>query len=311
MEELFESNTAEPMAEATAEAEPEMEAATDPMSEAMAEATAESTAETDYKPAASNKTVKGEVYGCLLSGTPHCTLLNSNSCKDCFVRKLSREDQELVMEDIKMIAAAMPYGGVEKYMDEDKCMLCASERRTADGGYARFDIGHLHPTASEERKDGSRKYKRDTSLVVPLQLPVCKKCRRRIQLINFLPLAVGVIIAFAGFITIASRPIFMALSKFGRPIPLLSALIAVFLGIIVGNILKIRLTNSASTKTYISPERIKAISELMDEGWFVIPGNELDLPYTFSKNEMRSGLLTGRNQEQVIEEIIRAHSERN
>lgn len=279
------------------------------MEELFESNTAETKADADYKPATSSQTVKGEAYGCLLSGSPHCTLLNSNSCKDCFVRKLSREDQELVMEDIKMIAAAMPYGGVEKYMDEDKCLLCASERRTADGGYARFDIGHLHPTALEERKGGSRKYKRDTGLVVPLQLPVCKKCKRRIQLINFLPLAVGVIIAFAGFIAVSSQPLFTTLSKLGRPIPLLFALIAVFLGIIVGNILKIMLTNSASTKTYISPERIKAISELIDEGWFVIPSNELDLPYTFSKNEMHCGLLTGRNQEQVIEEIIKEHSE--
>lgn len=270
---------------------------------------AEAKAEADVNPAASNQTAEGEAYGCLLSGTPHCTLLNSSSCKDCFVRKLSREDQRLVMEDIKMIAAAMPYGGVEKYMCEDKCMLCASERRTADGGYARFDIGHLHPTASQERKNGSREYKRDAGLVVPIQLPVCKKCRRRIQRINFLPLAVGIIIAFAGFIAVSSKPLFTNLSRLGRPIPLLFALIAVFLGIIAGNILKIRLTNSASNKTYISPERIKAISELMNEGWFVIPGNELDLPYTFSKNEMRSGLLTGRNQEQVIEEIIKEHSE--
>ncbi len=281
------------------------------MEELFESNTAETKADADYKPATSSQPVKGEAYGCLLSGTPHCTLLNSNSCKDCFVRKLSREDQKLVMEDIKMIAAAMPYGGVEKYMDEDKCLLCASERRTADGGYARFDLGHLHPTALEERKGGSRKYKRDTGLVVPLQLPVCKKCKRRIQLINFLPLAVGVIIAFAGFIAVSSQPLFTTLSKLGRPIPLLFSLIAVFLGIIVGNILKIRLTNSASTKTYISPERIKAISELIDEGWFVIPSNELDLPYTFSKNEMRSGLLTGRNQEQVIEEIIKEHSESN
>lgn len=281
------------------------------MEELFESNTAETKADADYKPATSSQPVKGEEYGCLLSGTPHCTLLNSNSCKDCFVRKLTREDQKLVMEDIKMIAAAMPYGGVEKYMDEDECLLCASERRTADGGYARFDIGHLHPTALDERKGGSRKYKRDTGLVVPLQLPVCKKCKRRIQLINFLPLAVGVIIAFAGFIAVSSRPLFTILSKLGRPIPLLFSLIAVFLGIIVGNILKIRLTNSASTKTYISPERIKAISELIDEGWFVIPSNELDLPYTFSKNEMRSGLLTGRNQEQIIEEIIKEHSENN
>lgn len=248
--------------------------------------------------------VKDKACACLLYDTPHCTLLNMRSCKECFVDKLSREDQELVKEDIAIIAAAMPYGGVEKLMENDECALCAQQSNRADGGYARFDIGHLHPTASEERKSGSRKYKRDTGIVVPIQLPVCKKCKRRIQLINYLPITVGIIIAFSCFIAVSVTPAFASLSKLGRPIPMLIAIIGLFFAIIIANILKIRLTNSASSRTYLSPERIKIISELMNEGWFVIPNSELELPYTFSKKEINSGLLTGKNQEETIEDII-------
>ncbi len=253
---------------------------------------------------AEDRSISNEFIDCRLSDTPHCRLLNMGSCNECFVRKLSEKDQRLVMEDIKTIAAAMPYGGPEKLMHGDECVLCAAKPNAADAGFARFDIGHLHPTASDERKKGSRTYKRDTGIVVPIQLPVCKKCKRRIQLINFLPLSIGIIISFASFIIVSLNPVFTALTKLGRPIPLLVSLIGILLGVIAANIIRIRLTNSASNKTCLNPERIKSISEFINEGWFVIPNSELDMPYTFSKKGLKQGILTGADQEKTIEEII-------
>ena len=248
---------------------------------------------------------KHSCENCLLSGTPHCRLLNMESCDKCFVDKLSEDDQKLVMEDICTVAAAMPYGGMEKLMYDDGCSRCADdEPNAADGGYVRFSIAHLHPTASEERPKGSKAYKRDTSIVVPVQLPVCKKCKKRIQLINFLPLCLGICIAAIVFAVVSTRSVFETLTKSGRIIPLLVALIGVLAGVVIANIVKVRLTNSAANKVFLEPGRIRSISELMNEGWFVVPSSELEMPYTFSKTPMKHGLLTCEDQEELIEEII-------
>ena len=75
-------------------------------------------------------------------------------------------------------------------------------------------------------------------------------------------------------------------------------------GIVIANIVKVRLTNSAANKVFLEPGRIRSISELMNEGWFVVPSSELEMPYTFSKTPMKHGLLTCEDQEELIEEII-------
>ncbi len=81
---------------------------------------------------------------CLLHGTPHCRLLNMESCNSCYIRNLSEEDQRKAMEDIRMAAAAMPVGGMESLRQDDECAFCRGMKNPADGGYALFDKGCQH-----------------------------------------------------------------------------------------------------------------------------------------------------------------------
>lgn len=242
---------------------------------------------------------------CLLSGTPHCKLLNAKSCSSCSVRKKDEQSQYQIMEDIRTIAAAMPYGGLEDMMNGESCCLCDGTENAADGGYARFPLAHLHPQAVNERKKGEKDYKRDVSIVVPVQLPVCKKCRKRIGLMNFLPICLGTGIALIIVLCVVCiKPLREMLSSAGRAIPLLVSLIGVFLGIIASSLSKMLLYNTLSRKTEFNPSRISRIASLINEGWFVVPNSELELPYTCSSKPIKSGILTGSDQEEIIEKII-------
>ncbi len=242
---------------------------------------------------------------CLLSGTPHCKLLNARSCSSCSVRKKDRQTQQQIMEDIRTIAAAMPYGGLEEIKNGESCCLCSGEKKAADAGYARFPLAHLHPKATNESAKENKGYKRDVSFVVPVQLPVCKKCRKHIGLMNFLPICLGTGIALAIVLCVVCiKPLCEMLSAAGRAIPLLVSLIGIFLGIIASSLSKIILYDSLSKKTELNPSKVSEIASLINEGWFVVPNAELELPYTCSSKSMKSGILTCSNQEQIIEAII-------
>lgn len=239
---------------------------------------------------------------CMLSGTPHCRLLNAKSCSSCSVRKKDKQTQQQIMEDIRTIAAAMPYGGLEEIKNGESCCLCIDEKNTTDGGYARFPLAHLHPKTTDEI---SKDYKRDVSIVVPVQLPICKKCRKRIGLMNFLPICLGTGIALAIVLCVVCiNPLREMLAAAGRAIPMLVSLIGVFLGIIASSLSKMILYNSLSKKAELNPSRIAAIASLINEGWFVVPNSELELPFTCSSKPMKSGILTCSNQEEIIERII-------
>ena len=130
---------------------------------------------------------------CMLYGTPYCALLNQESCGHCFVAKLEAKDQLKVAEDILHIAEALPEDGLEDIMNGEDCALCrvkTGEEPNKAETFAQMDMGHLHPTAEIGDKLGGS-YDRGTAMTVPVQLPVCKSCRKKIDRVSYLPLALG------------------------------------------------------------------------------------------------------------------------
>ena len=162
----------------------------------------------------------------------------------------------------------------------------------------------IRDRAIDERKNGRKAYKRDVSIVVPVQLPVCRHCKRRIQLINYLPLIIGLVITALSFIVITSKPVYGALNKQGRIIPVLAALIGVLLAVAIANLVKMILKNTGERKTVLRPGTLKPIEKLRSEGWFVIESGEFDIPLTFSKEGLKNGIMTGGDQENNINEIV-------
>lgn len=251
-----------------------------------------------------NKERKIDKKSCLLYGTPHCRLLNMRSCKDCYVAKLSEEEQRFAMKDIATVAAAMPYGSMEAISDGESCALCKRRRNSKpDGGYARFCLGHLNPDAPDE--EGGKGHRRSTALLIPVQLPVCRKCRANITSLNFVPLLVGMVISIIGVVAVSFTPLREILEKNGRIIPFLISLISVFIGVIVGSLVRGLIIGKVSSRTALSPNRLPGLEELVEDGWFVVSNSELDIPFTFSNTKMTQDIMTCENQEEIISEIIK------
>ena len=242
---------------------------------------------------------------CALFGSPHCALLNCESCEKCHIAKLSREEQLEAMEDIFYIAEALPENGVEDIMDAETCALCrAREDEEAEEAtrYAQITMGHEHPTVSADEKPKG-KYDRATAMTIPVQLPVCDECRKRLNLYYYLPLALGILVALVGLVLTSIEAVRIPLTRYGRALPFLVFLIFVFLGIIIEStakrILKIRIERSMNTRA----KRIPALSELVKNGWFPIGDRDGMLPFNFTADPLENGLLTGEGQNELLRKI--------
>lgn len=244
---------------------------------------------------------------CRLYGSPYCSVLNQNSCGNCYVSKLGAEDQLKAAEDILYIAEALPEDGAEGIMNSESCALCRTKGRegaepNAASQYAQMDMGHLHPTAKVGSKL-SGGYDRGTSMTVPVQLPVCDSCRKKIGRISYLPLALGCIIAALGLVLVSLEPVRTALTKYGRIIPFLVFLIFVFIGIIVESLVKRSLGRKNERTVNTRAKRIAAIAPLLEKGWFAIGELNDGMPFIFTKKKLDSGILTGENQRELLDEI--------
>lgn len=241
---------------------------------------------------------------CRLHGSPYCALLNQKNCESCFVSKLEAKDQLKAAEDILHIAEALPEDGLESIINGEDCALCrvkTGEKPNNAETFAQMDMGHLHPTAEIGDKLGGG-YDRGTAMTVPVQLPVCESCRRKIGKKSYLPLALGCLSALVGLALASLEPVRSALTKHGRILPFLVFLIFVFIGIIIECLVKRSLDKKNALSVNTRSKRISAIAPMLERGWFAI-GERSEIPFIFTKNKLDSGILTGENQRELLDEI--------
>lgn len=252
--------------------------------------------------------IKRNNPNCMLCGSPHCALLNEESCAKCYVGKLSPDQQAEAAEDLFYIAEALPENGVADIMESKHCALCipghGEEEDEAEEatGYAIVDLGHEHPTVSVNEKIPG-KYDRAAAMTVPVQLPVCDGCRKLLNLYNYLPLALGALTALIGLVLVSVEAIRVPLTRFGRALPFLVFLIFVFLGIIVESVLKKLLGDRVEHTMNARAKRIPALAELVKNGWFVIGMKNGIPPFTFSQERLPNGILTGSDQKEQLGKI--------
>ena len=247
---------------------------------------------------------------CKLHGTPYCAALNMKNCADCFASKLDSEQQEALIEDIGYIAAALPEDGIESFLDEPECMLCKGNEKGKPEFFAQLSMGHDHPTVDYLDEKSNKKYKRSTARLIPVQLPACRKCRSLLMQSYFVPIIVGVVFAAAGLVLTIIEPVRAALARFGAAIPFLFFLMFVFIGIIAESLLRISYTKRVERRMNTRASRIAKLSALTKLGWFPVHGSENGIRYTFTDKPLESGILTGRGQRELLDDIRSETSEK-
>ena len=258
---------------------------------------------------------------CMLCGSPHCALLNEESCEKCRIGALPLDKQAEAAEDIFRIAEALPDEGVEPIMEAGECAFCRAKlarggetgaETGADGAengadgvdfrYAQMDMAHEHPDFAPDKQTDA-KYDRSTSMIVPVQLPICDDCRGRLNLMYYLPMALGVLVALVGLVVTSLEPVRLPLTRAGRALPFLVFLIFVFLGVIVESIVKKILRDRVERSMTAREKRIASLADMLKKNWFTVGIRDGIPAFTFTADKLPGGIVTGPDQKKLIEQI--------
>lgn len=245
---------------------------------------------------------------CVLNGSPFCALQNAKDCDKCALNKLDRDEKLLAAEDMLENAKALPADALDAAEKAETCALCRkkagdpAEKTGKLVRFAQFDIGHKNP-AAEVGTRLSGGYDRGSALTVPVQLPACSACARRIRTLNSLPKALGLFVALGGLVLVAVEPVRVFLTRYSRLLPIIVFLIFVCLGVIVDSIVKrlvsLRIERTMNART----RRIDSLSELVSRGWFVIGETGGVPPFAFTREKLDSGFMTGDDRAELLKTI--------
>lgn len=229
---------------------------------------------------------------CPFYGAKYCALLNMQSCDACMVAAMGQEEAAHMQRDLDVTMSLMPDQGVSELFMTEQCMLCKQEPGKREW-YADVDVGNIEPKTTKSNFIGMKTIAR-TGSMVPLQISCCADCRKRILMIEYLPVATTLLISVLALVLMSIRPIRESLMRVHPIVPVVVFLAVVAAACFLGSALRKRLCVSAGKKTHLNVFDLPALSGMPARGWFEI--NEADkgvTHYVFAKKRMRQGIYTG------------------
>ena len=234
---------------------------------------------------------------CQLYGTKYCAALNMENCDKCIVIE---ENATGIMQDIDLVLKMLPEEGIYRFFSNDECMLCKGEKKNKAECYALTDLGNPEPKR-EKRSILGMKTKTAIGSILPLQLSCCKDCRKRFNTLSGRHTIVTIITAIVVFFLLNYKPVGERIANISMALPL-SIFVASVLGAwFISKASRKNLIKKYSELTWLNVMDIPGVDELADKNWFELSPDKDVSRLIFSKEPLKSGLLTGpMNKEENI-----------
>ncbi|MDO4565441.1 MAG: hypothetical protein Q4C04_07505 [Clostridia bacterium] len=208
-----------------------------------------------------------ETYECKLSGTETCAVLHMGSCERCPLNTSKSDNSELI-EDVKLFRSLVPEEGLYSLFETDECKLCTGEVKGKKAGYAIFDMAHPEPKRLHRKGwlFGGGKF----GFIAPLQFAVCKKCRRRLLALDYMPIVSTVALTAIALCFVISDTQRRSLNStsLGLALPLIIVAGSLLLGFILGKVLQGVLKKRWGESMTVDITSHPFIKKMEERGWF-------------------------------------------
>lgn len=225
---------------------------------------------------------------CPLNGTHWCDLLNAGSCKSCTIGG-EGETSEQAIEDLKLYESLLPEDGIDKLFLSRRCSICKGEEKGEREGYVLLDMAHPGP------KHLLRKYKGKTlpaaGTVIPLQFGVCRRCRKRIFAVEWMPIVIPAVISGIALILVNVTAIHDVLARTATWLPLAAWLLATGAGYLLGKFSAAMVEKNVRKEMYVDILTHPTVKEMLKKGWRPVERENGTL-LAFSKSRRTRGLGT-------------------
>ncbi len=227
---------------------------------------------------------------CKLYHTQQCDLLNMASCDECIVNGKD-DDAELIKHDLDILLGLLPSGGVSPLFDTEECVLCKGEKNKRSC-YGLIDLGHAEPKR-EKRSIIGLKVRARVGSLLPVQLSVCRACKRRLLILDYLPIALPVVIGLAVLLVFMLPGVTASLERTATIMPFALFIVSILLASVLGSLFARTLGVRYAKYTYLDVFELPLLKEMKEKGWFPLNMSGKKPRLIFVRNRMRMGVGTG------------------
>ena len=226
---------------------------------------------------------------CPLWGTETCARLNMRACRSCPAADKDARECDEIRDDVDTLYALLPEEGISSLFTDEYCSLCRGEDRGERESFALFDMGHADPRARRRKLSLFRN--KTFGFVVPLQFACCRDCRRRYQLLNWLPMLVAILILGAALLIVAQEPVAQSLRNVWRGMPLVVMLLAAGASFLLGKVLTRVLRARFNRRTRMDLRDHPLVQRMLAMDWECIAEGKYPQP-VFTRKRLCYGIGT-------------------
>ncbi len=226
---------------------------------------------------------------CPLWGTETCARLNMRACRGCPAEDKDVRECNDIRDDVNTLYALLPEEGIASLFTDETCSLCKGESKGKRESYGLFDMGHADPRARKKKLSLFRG--KTFGFVVPLQFGCCKDCRRRFQLLSWLPMLVTILILGAALLIVAQEPVAQSLRNVWRGLPLLVMLLAAGLSFLTSKVLTRALRARFNERTYMDLRDHPLVRRMLSLDWECVVEGKYPQP-VFTRKRLCYGIGT-------------------
>jgi hypothetical protein len=224
---------------------------------------------------------------CELSGTKYCALLNMHACANCTVR--DTENKADIRNDLDLYETLLPEGGIAQLFESQDCQFCTTPVKGKRRGYAILDMAHPEPRRVQKWLLGKRVSRIGT--MIPVQMGICPKCRRRFLLIEYLPMMITIAAGVAALLIVTADAVKGTLVNLSMFAPFGAWIVAILLGALAGKLITDALQRSWSKEMNVNVLCHSVIAQMVEKGWTPITAKSRT-SLLFSKSRQSKGLGT-------------------
>lgn len=226
---------------------------------------------------------------CPLWGTETCARLNMRACRGCPAEDKDPRECNDIREDVDTLYGFLPEEGVASLFTTEECTLCRGEQKGKRESWGLFDMGHADP---RERKQKLKLFRSKTyGFVIPLQFSCCRDCRRRFQLLSWLPMLTTIVILGGTLLIVAQEPVAQSLRNVWRGLPLVVMALAAGISWLLGKILVKVLRARFNQQTFVDLKDHPMIQRMAALGWESILDGKYPQP-VFTRKRLTYGVGT-------------------
>lgn len=225
---------------------------------------------------------------CPFSETHYCDLLNMGSCDRCTIGG-GGDTPEQVMRDLDLYESLLPEGGIARLFLSRECQFCKTAPKGERQGYALLDMAHPEPKRIQRKL--FRKGVAPVGTLIPLQFSICKRCRRTLLLIEYLPVLLAAVFGALGLVVLALPAVNDAMLRTAAWLPFAIWVTLIAIAYLAGKAISASKMKRAERRMYADIRKHPVVQEMLDKGWFPL-SRDSRVPVIFSKSRRVRGLGT-------------------